>query len=129
MLPTMPLLLAVKNWPDGIDATVTVGCLAVIFGIPLAGYVFMVLDYRAYLRSFKRAMVVARNYLPDLPGWIRQDTPRCLLALDLAMPCTTDDVLVAYRQKVKRLHPDRGGDRHEFLVLQRHFEQAIRFVE
>jgi curved DNA-binding protein CbpA len=45
------------------------------------------------------------------------------------MPCTADDVLAAYRRKVKSLHPDRGGDRREFLRLQTHFEQAMAFVE
>jgi hypothetical protein len=29
---------------------------------------------------------------------------------------------------VKRLHPDRGGDRREFLRLQAHFEQAMALV-
>jgi curved DNA-binding protein CbpA len=38
-----------------------------------------------------------------------------MLALGLTLPCTTDDVLAAYRRKVKLLHPDRGGDRREFL--------------
>jgi curved DNA-binding protein CbpA len=38
-------------------------------------------------------------------------------------------VLVAYRRKVKKLHPDRGGNRREFLRLQAHFEQAMAFLE
>jgi curved DNA-binding protein CbpA len=52
-----------------------------------------------------------------------------LLALNLSFPCSADDVLAAYRGKVKSIHPDTGGDRKAFLVLQRHFEQAIAFVE
>jgi curved DNA-binding protein CbpA len=44
------------------------------------------------------------------------------------MPCTEDDVMRAYRKKVKRLHPDRGGDQRRFLVLQSDFEQAIAFI-
>ena len=51
------------------------------------------------------------------------------LALGLVMPCTAEDVLAAYRRKVKQLHPDRGGDRREFLRLQAHFEEAMAFVE
>jgi hypothetical protein len=88
----------------------------------------MVVDFRAYLRSLRRALVLVSNYRPELPEWVRKNTPRCILALDLTMPCTADDVLAAYRRKVKELHPDRGGDRREFLRLQAHFEQAIAFV-
>lgn len=123
------LPLAARNWPaDQVDATVAVVYLALVFGVPLLGYVFMVLDFRAYLRSLRRALVVAVSYLPDLPAWVRRETPQCLVALGLALPCTTDDVLAAYRSKVKKLHPDRGGDRREFLRLQQHFEQAMAFV-
>ena len=68
------------------------------------------------------------NYRPELPEWVRSDTPRCILALGLTLPCTTDDILAAYRRKVKKLHPDRGGDRREFLRLQAHFEQAMALV-
>jgi hypothetical protein len=123
------VLLAQKVWPDEIDAAATIGYLALALGIPLLGYVFMALDIRAYLRSLRRALVVARNYLPELPEWVRKDTPRCLLALGLTLPCSAEDVLSAYRKKVKTLHPDRGGDRRAFLRLQKHFELALRFVE
>ena len=44
------------------------------------------------------------------------------------MPCTADDILAAYRRKVKQLHPDLGGDRREFLRLQAHFEQAMELL-
>jgi hypothetical protein len=125
----MDLLIAVRNWPDELDASITLGYLAIVIGIPVAGYLFLALDVRAYLRSFRRALVVVRNFLPDLPEWVRKDTPRCLLALGLTLPCTPEDVLSAYRNKVKKLHPDRGGDRKAFLLLQQHFEQALRFLE
>lgn len=118
-----------KSWPDGIDYAVIFWYLAVAFGVPLLGYVFMVLDYRAYLRSLRRAIMIVTGYRTDLPEWMRKNTPRCILALDLVMPCTAEDVLAAYRRKVKLLHPDRGGDRREFLRLQAHFEQAMAFVE
>jgi hypothetical protein len=123
-----PLFAAAANdgaWPDGLDVTVTAGYLALALGLPILGYVCMVLDFRAYLRSLRRALVLVSHYRLDLPAWARRDTPRCIQALGLRLPCTTDDVLAAYRQKVKVLHPDRGGNRQEFLRLQRHFEQAL----
>jgi curved DNA-binding protein CbpA len=72
---------------------------------------------------------VVRQYRIDLPSWIRNDRPRCIQALGLTLPCTTDEVLSAYRTKVKSVHPDRGGDGREFLLLQEHFEQAMSLAE
>jgi len=118
-----------KSWPDGFDSAMIAWYMAFAFGIPLLGYVCMYLDYRAYLRSLRRAIMVVTGYRSDLPEWIRKTTPRCILALDLVMPCTAEEVLAAYRRKVKLLHPDRGGDRKKFLQLQAHFEQAMAFVE
>lgn len=124
-----PLLAAdVIEWPDGIDWVVTVGYIALIFGLAIAGYACMVFDFRAYLRSLRRALVVITHYRVELPDWVRRDTPRCIQAFGLKLPCTTDDVLDAYRQRVKRLHPDRGGDKREFLRLQQHFEQAMALL-
>ena len=117
-----------NSWPDGLDWTMTLSYLALAFGLPILGYVCMVLDIRAYLRSLRRALVVIAGYRSDLPEWMRKNTPRCILALGLTMPCTSDEILAAYRRKVKLLHPDRGGDRREFLQLQAHFEQAMAFV-
>ncbi|HEY3393272.1 MAG TPA: J domain-containing protein [Lacipirellulaceae bacterium] len=107
----------------------TVAYLAIAFGLAALGYLCMVLDFRAYLRSLRRALVVVSNYRPELPAWVRRDTPRCILALGLTLPCTSDDILAAYRRKVKKLHPDRGGDRRQFLRLQANFEQAMALVE
>ena len=125
---TTLLLTAHASWPDAIDGSVVFAYLGIAFGLAALGYVAMVLDFRAYLRSLRRALVVISNYRPELPAWVRKDTPRCILALGLTLPCTTDDVLAAYRRKVKLLHPDRGGDRREFLRLQAHFEQAMALV-
>jgi len=100
-------------------------------GLPALGYFFMVLDYRAYLRSLRRALVVVTGgyrYSTELPEWVRKNTPRCVLVFGLTMPCTEEDILAAYRRKVKELHPDRGGDRRKFLRLQAHFEQAMKIV-
>jgi hypothetical protein len=118
-----------SSWPDGIDGMVTLAFLAAAFGLVALGYVCMALDVRAYLRSLRRALVVISHYRVELPDWVRRDTPRCILALGLTMPCTSEEVLAAYRRKVKRLHPDRGGDRRQFLQLQAHFEQAMALVE
>jgi hypothetical protein len=112
-------------WPDGIDWIVTAAYFALIVGIAIAGYVGMALDIRAYLRSLRRALVVIGHYRMELPDWIRKDRPRCIQALGLTLPCTTEEVLAAYRMKVKCVHPDRGGDNREFLRLQEHFEQAM----
>lgn len=116
------------SWPDGLDGTVTAAWLALAFGLAALGYVCMVLDIRAYLRSLRRALVVISGYRLDLPEWARRDTPRCILALGLTLPCTAEDVLSAYRRKVKILHPDHGGNRREFLRLQAHFEQAMELL-
>jgi hypothetical protein len=115
-------------WPDEIDFTVTAGYLALLIGVIAAGYICMALDIREYLRSLRRALVLVSQYRVELPEWVRRDRPRCLQALGLTFPCTTDDVLTAYRRKVKLLHPDRGGDCREFLRLQEHFEQAMALV-
>jgi hypothetical protein len=119
----------VHTWPDGIDWVVTTAYFALIVGVVIAGYACIVLDIRAYLRSLRRALVLITHYRMELPDWIRKDRPRCIQALGLTLPCTTDEVLSAYRTKVKEVHPDRGGDSREFLRLQQHFEQAMALAE
>ena len=68
-------------------------------GLPLAGWVFMGLDYRAYLRSLRRAIAVVKQYKLALPEWARRDRPPCLQELGLAPNCTRDEVFAAYRQR------------------------------
>ncbi|MFV2066841.1 MAG: hypothetical protein ACC645_07640 [Pirellulales bacterium] len=122
--------LSVKTaWPGGIDLTATLLFLLAAFAVPAMGYVFMVLDVRAYLRSLRRSLTVVRSYISGIPGWARRRTPSAISALGLSLPCTEEDLLRAYRQRVKTLHPDRGGDRRKFLRLQRDFEQAAQFLE
>jgi hypothetical protein len=127
-----PVLLAAielrQQWPDGIDLPIVIAFLGLAFGLPALGYIAMVLDFRDYLRSLRRALVLVTHYRRELPEWVRKTSPHCILALGLTMPCTADDVLAAYRRKVKQLHPDRGGSRREFLRLQLHFEQAMAVV-
>ena len=118
-----------RPWPDGVDASITIVCLAIMFGIPILGYVFMVVDFRRYLRSLRRALMVISQYAPELPYWAAlARRPACLQALDLHLPCTEEEVLAAYREQAKTLHPDRGGDLQQFLLLQKHFEQALRLA-
>jgi hypothetical protein len=122
------MLLAARPWPDAFDLIVLISVGAAIVGILVAGHTLMLLDFRRYLRSLRRTIIVVANYLPHIPAWARQDTPRCLVALGLRMPCTEADVLRSYRKKVKRLHPDRGGEQRRFLVLQADFEQALAYL-
>ena len=120
---------AMRAWPDGIDATAIGLFLLGAFALPLAGYWLMAIDVRRYLRSFRRALVaVARLAAPSTPYWAALDRPPCLHALDLKWPITEAQVLAAYRQRVKDLHPDRGGDLQQFLRLQRYFEQAMHLA-
>jgi hypothetical protein len=120
---------ALRSWPDGVDATALALYVAAAFGLPLAGYGVMAIDIRRYLRSLRRALVVvAQAANPRSPYWSRQDRPPCLVALDLKLPCSEEEVLAAYRMRVKALHPDRGGDLQQFLKLQKHFEQAMHLA-
>ena len=122
------MLLAARPWPDAFDLFVLGFFGAAIIGILVGGHALMLIDFRRYLRSLRRTIIVVANYLPHIPAWARQETPRCLVALGLRMPCTEADVLRSYRKKVKRLHPDRGGDQRRFLVLQADFEQALAYL-
>ena len=116
------------NWPDGVDATITTFFLALALGVPIAGYVLMALDFRAYLRSLRRALAVVADWVPATPYWALRERPPCLITLDLFPPITEAEVMEAYRERVKQLHPDRGGDLRKFLQLQRHFEQALHLA-
>ena len=131
----MPLTPAISDpitssgsgqWPDAFDSVGLLLFVALAFGLPALGYGFLVLDVRRYLRSLRRALVVVTQVVtPRVPRWARRDDPPCLQSLELALPCTEDEVLAAYRRRVKELHPDHGGNLREFLRLQQHFEQAM----
>jgi hypothetical protein len=113
---------------DPIDLAATATFLALVLLVPLAGYVFMVLDFRAYLRSLRRGLVLASQAFAGIPAWARPYTPRAIAALGLRLPCTEEDLKRAYRQRVKLLHPDHGGDERRFLLLQAQFEEALVIV-
>jgi len=112
-----------------LDAVGYAWFFALFFGLPLLGWLAAVADYRAYLRSLRRAMVIVRRYALDKPLWALRDRPECLEELGLDRGCTREEVMAAYRRRVKRVHPDHGGDRHRFDRLQQHFREAIRLVE
>lgn len=118
-----------RSWPDGIDLLILSGLgvvvvIALIFGL---GYWFA--DLRAWLRACGRKLVLVRDYLPQIPLWARHKTPRSLRVFGLKLPCDEQDLLQAYRQKVKGNHPDHGGDLEDFMQLQTDFEEARRFLQ
>ena len=117
-----------RPWPDAVDLLGLSLFMGGVAAIVAAGHYFLMLDVRRYVRSLRRTLVVVANYLPGIPSWARTQTPRCLLALRLRLPCSEADVLAAYREQVKRLHPDRGGDKQRFLQLQANFEESLAFV-
>jgi hypothetical protein len=115
-------------WPDAMDLLSIAVLIGSVLTVAAVGYVWMFIDFRRYLRSLKRTLIVVANYLPHIPAWARTETPRCLVALGLRLPCTEGDVLRAYRRRVKRLHPDRGGEQRQFMQLQADFEQAVAYL-
>ncbi len=124
----MPLPVASAEWPDAFDLTTVVAFFVLVVGLPALGYFFMVVDYLAWLRALRGALVKVSYYFPQMPAWARYETPGCIRALGLTMPCTEVDVKRAYRRLAEKLHPDRGGDARRFLVIQEHFEEALAHV-
>ncbi len=119
-----------QAWPNALDAVVTIAFLATVVLLPAAGYVFMILDVRTYLRALRRGLtVIGRCFaFGKVPDWARCETPRAIAALGLRTPCSEAELKRAYRHRVKRLHPDRGGDQRLFLLLQANFEEALALV-
>ena len=115
-------------WPDAVDLTATVLFLAAVFLVPAVGYAYMVVDFRAYLRSLKRGLVRAGQYFSGVPDWAKYETPSALAAFGLRLPCTPEDLKRAYRRRVKQLHPDHGGDQRRFMIAQAQFEEAMGIV-
>lgn len=117
-----------SDWPDTVDISAIGLYAAILITLPFAGYALMVMDIRAYMRAMRRALVLVTYHFSSIPNWARQQTPPCLRALGLSLPCSSDDVKRAYRRRAERLHPDRGGDRQKFLILQRDFEASLAFL-
>jgi hypothetical protein len=124
----MPVESSINHWPDTLDAVVTAIYLLAVLALPALGYFYMVIDFRAYLRSLRRALVVVGAYFGGMPAWARVATPPPILAMGLTLPCTEADLLRAYRARVKQLHPDRGGDKQRFMRLQLQFEEALQYL-
>ena len=120
--------LASHQWPTALDVGLMSAFMALVVVVPAIGYVFMVLDIRAYLRSLRGGLVQVGHFVTDLPPWVHRDTPRPIAALGLRMPCTEEDMKRAYRTRVKKLHPDHGGDQRRFLLLQAHFEEGLAIL-
>ncbi len=121
-------MILARSWPDPFDLGVIAAYLSLVLLAVVAGYLCMAVDFRAYLRRIRGMLVIVANCLPEFPAWTREATPRCVSMFGLELPCTEADLLKAYRAQVKRLHPDRGGDRRKFLRLQSHFEEALRYL-
>jgi hypothetical protein len=130
-MQVLPLIAEAPSdsWPDAVDLAALSGFVLLAVGLPAIGYVFMALDIRRYLRSLRRALVVVATFTTRRsPDWSLRDCPPCLQTFGLTLPCTEQEVLAAYRQRVKEMHPDRGGDMRQFLRLQQHFEQAMHLA-
>ncbi|MBI2827258.1 MAG: J domain-containing protein [Planctomycetia bacterium] len=115
-------------WPDSLDASMLTAFLAVAIALPALGYFFLVIDVRRYLRSLRRAIATIVYRDTGTPDWARPLGPRCVTVFGLPWPCSEEELLVAYRQKIKSLHPDHGGDERRFLLLQGYFEEALRMI-
>lgn len=55
--------------------------------------------------------------------------PDFMVVLGVAPPYAAEDVKQAYFAKAKELHPDHGGDAHDFDALHKAFEQAQIYLE
>ncbi|MCC7085132.1 MAG: J domain-containing protein [Pirellulales bacterium] len=122
------LLAASHSFPDALDVAICCLVLGTLFAVVISGHIFLAIDVRAWIRSLRRALVVIADHLPHFPRWARGQTPRCMSALGVQLPCSREQLLKAYRTKVKLLHPDRGGDRKRFMRLQADFEEAMEFL-
>lgn len=125
---SLAILGATRPWPDAVDIGILLAFFGGIAALLLVGYIVMVLDIRAWMRALRGVMVRVTRHFAHIPEWARYETPGCLIALGLRLPCTREQVKKAYREKAEKLHPDRGGDRRKFMQLQGHFENAIRFL-
>ncbi len=115
-------------WPDAVDRSALLLFLLATVLLPLVGYWLTALDIRRWMRALKGVLVRVAQPPYAVPEWVDQETPPCLRALGLSLPCSEDDVKQAYRRRAELLHPDRGGDIRRFLLLQQQLEQSLHFV-
>src|SRR5262245_29962353 len=57
------------------------------------------------------------------------DRPHFMVLLGLLPPYSAEDVRMAYRDKARAAHPDRGGSADEFKNLHEAYEQAPEYVK
>lgn len=117
-----------SDWIDPYNGAAALIFLVLFVAVPALGYVFMAVDFRAYLRSLRRSLVRVYTYVTHDPPWYRPAVPPCLTVFDLGAQCTEEQLKQAYFERVKLLHPDRGGDKKKFMRLQARFEEALAFV-
>lgn len=55
--------------------------------------------------------------------------PDFMVVLGVAPPYAEEDVKQAYFAKAKELHPDHGGNAHDFAALHEAFQQAQQYLE
>ncbi len=55
-------------------------------------------------------------------------TPPCLVELGLQLPCTAADVRRVFDERVRKAHPDRGGDVEQFVRLRAVYLEALDFL-
>jgi hypothetical protein len=55
-------------------------------------------------------------------------TPDWSYVLGVAIPCTRDDVVRAFRKLALETHPDRGGDPARFIAVRTAYDQALAAV-
>ena len=111
------------------DAVAAAWFVTLFFGAPLLGWALLVLDIRAYYRKLRRALVLVSQYRFDTPLWAIRQRPECLQELGIELGATRDEVMAAYRRRVKHVHPDRGGDRRRFERLQRSLAEALALCD
>jgi hypothetical protein len=123
-------LITMSNWLDPYNAAAGFIFLGLFVVVPALGYLFIVLDFRAYLRSLRRSLMRVYTLAIGDPEWLRSQAviPPCLSAFGLDLPCSEEKLKQAYFDRVKLLHPDRGGDKRKFLRLQARFEEALALV-
>lgn len=51
---------------------------------------------------------------------------RDLEVLGLELPCTPEDIKLAFRRQARRVHPDQGGGHEAFIRLQQAYLRALK---
>lgn len=67
--------------------------------------------------------------IPEPSQPTTDERPECMATLGLLPPYSADDVRMAYREKSKTAHPDRGGSQEAFQQLHVAYEQALEYVK